>query len=254
MLAGQRGNDLSLVTSSETFYSLKYSGYTPQEREHFWSCSAPQNRVGALMRGKTDQWLQSCQQVISYLGTTETLLVAHRFDCRGVWSRHSQTCSICLNRLVSGLTFNLIRNLGESKAVSKNYIKYISFIIANHLFLNTQSRRFSQFWKISVIIQIWSKNSAIWGRNSHDTLKETGDIQELFFHFGWMFSDGSNLSVICLISITLIQYLIFINFLRQPKLSKFEVLVVSAEQLDARQKGAGRPAICYRSENWIGIY
>lgn len=55
-----------------------------------------------------------------------------------------------------------------------------------------------------------------------------------FFHFAWMFSDRSNLSVIYLVSITLIQYLIFINFLGQPKLSKFNVLVVTATQLDAR--------------------
>lgn len=68
MLAGERGNDLSLVASSETFYSLKCSGYTPWDREHFWSCSAPQDGERGLMRGKTDQQVQSCQQVISYLG------------------------------------------------------------------------------------------------------------------------------------------------------------------------------------------
>lgn len=142
MLAGQRGNDSSLVTSSETFYSLKYSGYTPWDREHFWSCSAPWNGVRGLMRGKTDQWLQSCHQVISYLGTTENLcsllaaLIAERS------APDTQTCSIYSNRQVSGRAFNLIWNLSESKAVSKNYIKYISFLITNHFFLNTQSTDF----------------------------------------------------------------------------------------------------------------
>jgi len=67
MLAGERSNDLSLIISSETFNSLKYSGCTSWEREHFWSCGAPQNCVRGLVKRQAEQQLQSHQQVISFL-------------------------------------------------------------------------------------------------------------------------------------------------------------------------------------------
>lgn len=188
MLAGERGNDWSLLHPPRPFTALSIQvAHHGKEREHFWSCSAPQDGARALMRGKTDQRLQSCQQVVSYLGVQR--ISAH---CSWLWL---QTLLQTLSNLqylfkhASFWSFNLIWNLSESKAVSKNYIKFIKNYIKLYHFLSHSGpflfkctfHRFFEFWKISVIIQIWSKNSTIWGRNSHDTLKETWVASKNYF-------------------------------------------------------------------------
>ncbi|KAI1240565.1 hypothetical protein IHE44_0008993 [Lamprotornis superbus] len=55
------------------------SRYTPWEREHFWSCSAPQDGERGLMRGKTDQQVQTCQQFIGKTSYTEIIVSGLRF-------------------------------------------------------------------------------------------------------------------------------------------------------------------------------
>lgn len=105
--------------------------------------------------------------------------------------------------------------MSVSKAVSE-YIKYISFLIANHFYLNAQYTDFLSSEKSLWLFRSEVKIQPFEGGILMTTPKTQVTSKNYFLHFAWMFSDGSNLSVIYLVSITLIQYLIFINFLGQP--------------------------------------